>query len=81
MMVMMAKRRVIIELSDDDARLLDNLVGDACAKQRKPVTISDVVRVALRQSATKAGVARCAGGSETSRADVRRRTKIRSERN
>jgi hypothetical protein len=53
---MMAKRRVIIELGDDDAKLLDNLVGDACAKQRKPVTISDVVRTALRQLAVKAGV-------------------------
>jgi hypothetical protein len=58
MVTMMAKRRVIIELEDDDAKLLDNLVGDACAKQRKAVTISDVVRAALRQSAMKAGVTR-----------------------
>ena len=56
MVTMMAKRRVNNELGDDDAKLLDNLIGDACAKQRKAVTISDVVRAALRQSATKAGM-------------------------
>jgi hypothetical protein len=50
MVTMMTKRRVIIELSDEDSKLLDNLVGDACAKRRKAVTISDVVRESLRQS-------------------------------
>ena len=35
----------------NDAKLLDNLVGDACAKQRKPVTTSDVIREMLRRSA------------------------------
>jgi hypothetical protein len=44
---------VIIELNDADAKLLDDLVGDACAKQRKAVTISDVVREMLRRSAAR----------------------------
>jgi len=56
MVTVMAKRRVIIELDPYDTKLLDSLVGDACAKQRRAVTISDVVRTALRQSAVKAGV-------------------------
>lgn len=61
MVTVMAKRRVIIELNDDDAKLLDNLVGEACAKQRKAVTISDVIRESLRQSAagTKPRAVRC----------------------
>lgn len=37
----------------NDAKLLDDLVGDACAKQRRPVTVSDVVREMLRRSAAR----------------------------
>ena len=53
MVTVMAKRRVIIELNDADAKLLDDLVGDACAKQRRPVTVSDVVREMLRRLAAR----------------------------
>ena len=53
MVTVMTKRRVIIELNDADAKLLDDLVGDACAKQRKAVTVSDVVREMLRRSAAR----------------------------
>ena len=32
---------------------LFDIVGDACAKQRRPVTVSDVVREMLRRSAAR----------------------------
>jgi hypothetical protein len=48
------RRRLTIELEPDLAKLLDRLVGKACAKEERAVTVADIVRRALRSYA-KAG--------------------------
>ena len=44
----MSKRIITIELEADDAALLIRLRGEACVREKRPVTLSAVVRDALR---------------------------------
>jgi hypothetical protein len=46
--MMMAKRRVTVELEEDDYALLERLRGEACAREKRPITLAAVFRDALR---------------------------------